>query len=987
MRSSCPRDLGRSPASRGQSSHPASTGVVERELLSQQLSQLGAEVASLRECVDHLVWLLDSNHKEDLRNFQELRESIGRDQLSTKGEDNRVDFLQHKQQQLEQEQKQQQEEQGTTTQGELDQLPKKKRQRNRKKKKQQVAWEQTSYNNSLRTSSSLGTIQEEETMESLQEESLSDGSSEQLWWILVDTGAELSVAPRSFAPEMVLSPHKNDLQLRTADGRAIQTFGLRTAQLLSQGISFTMTFVIADVEVPLLGLSSLLQENLCLQLHCQLGHQLVTSQGERMQLVQQGNQVYLPAYPRQLHSTSFMVGNLQYNSLLPEDELEESTCNLGQHKEVHNEGGVAEEPSFTLELAHQKQQENKTAIGQQQPALPKLRRTQNKEGQYQVRSKLRTWKQTRYMKKMQLALLDDKRTLEAHASKDLSLKIILIMSLMNKWQLSTTRIQTALPQQLRIGHLKELGLIQSKVNFEIFHGVQLCVFCHDSCILIGGTKDQQECFINKLSAKIPLTDTTQLDEETSLTFMGKSLKYTQAKRGISLSLPRAFYQELLCRYDLADATALETPMQELDPAASRCSTAILDACRSQLYRKTVGDLVESSLIRPDISFALSCLSKSVKQPTAQDEAQLRNLLKYLLGTQQYSLSLQPPRHWERAKNLDLLAFSAVSWQGACDFMIGSSLSFMGISLAASTMLQATTRTRAELASVDMACTLACHTKSLLHELDLGSALFLRVLVGGPLARQLGLSNKHRHMDLRCRLGQFQLSKVLSNKNLAEQLADNLRASDLHRLLAKLQIHHQPAEMLALSTSLGGEEVAFFQTSSSSFYIGVLSLQPSMSQLDLAQLEQIAMAELRRTALNTELQGKELVKPHKIPMLESALCREPVEKPALERTALQMNLDSLLRKSLRKEELTAERACPLRAQSFTAKPDEGWRALAYNCAALIQTAFRNQLREHELDKKNNIPQLHLQLYPSTVQGGALKSSSRKQLRMTSSHSLS
>ena len=53
-----------------------------------------------------------------------------------------------------------------------------------------------------------------------------------------------------------------------------------------------------------------------------------------------------------------------------------------------------------------------------------------------------------------------------------------------------------------------------------------------------------------------------------------------------------------------------------------------------------------------------------------------------------------------------------------DFMIGSSLSFMGISLAASTMLQATTRTRAELDSVDMACTLACHTKSLLHELDL-----------------------------------------------------------------------------------------------------------------------------------------------------------------------------------------------------------------------------------------------------------------------------
>ena len=206
-------------------------------------------------------------------------------------------------------------------------------------------------------------------MDSLQEENLSDGSSEQLWWILVDTGAELSVAPRSFAREAVLSPIQTHLQFRTADGRAIQTFGLRTIQLLSQGVRFPMTFVIADVEVPLLGLSSLLRENLCLQLDCHLGHQLVTTHGERMQLVQHGNQVYLPAYPEQLHSDSFLVGNLQSTNLMPEDELIEPTCSLdlGQHKEVHNEGGADDEPpSFTLIFEHQKQQENKTAIGQQQ---------------------------------------------------------------------------------------------------------------------------------------------------------------------------------------------------------------------------------------------------------------------------------------------------------------------------------------------------------------------------------------------------------------------------------------------------------------------------------------------------------------------------------------------------------------------------------------------------------------------------------------------
>ena len=83
-------------------------------------------------------------------------------------------------------------------------------------------------------------------------------SSLQLWKILIDTGAELSVAPWDFAAEIQLSPLNQDLQLRAADGREIDIFGLRTVQLLTQGFSFSMSFVIADVQQPLLGLGSLL---------------------------------------------------------------------------------------------------------------------------------------------------------------------------------------------------------------------------------------------------------------------------------------------------------------------------------------------------------------------------------------------------------------------------------------------------------------------------------------------------------------------------------------------------------------------------------------------------------------------------------------------------------------------------------------------------------------------------------------------------------
>ena len=64
---------------------------------------------------------------------------------------------------------------------------------------------------------------------------------------MVDTGAEVSVAPRSFAEDVQLSPLPQNFRLRNADGRAINIFGLKTVQLLTQRFSFCITFAIADV--------------------------------------------------------------------------------------------------------------------------------------------------------------------------------------------------------------------------------------------------------------------------------------------------------------------------------------------------------------------------------------------------------------------------------------------------------------------------------------------------------------------------------------------------------------------------------------------------------------------------------------------------------------------------------------------------------------------------------------------------------------------
>ena len=215
-----------------------------------------------------------------------------------------------------------------------------------------------------------------------------------------------------------------------------------------------MNFVIADVEQHLLGLSSLLRNNLSLHLDSNLGHHLANTAGDKIQLEQRGQQLYLVACPAELGLNPCMIGNLLDSSLLPEAKILGHEVSLD--KEVRENGGAN---SFSLGPEQQKPTKNKTALGQQ-AALPRAK-TPKQNGQQKAVSKLRAQPKTRFTEKIQLALLDpaDPRSiLDEQASKDLSLRILLTSSLMKKWQLITTRVRTALPQQQTKNQLRELGL-------------------------------------------------------------------------------------------------------------------------------------------------------------------------------------------------------------------------------------------------------------------------------------------------------------------------------------------------------------------------------------------------------------------------------------------------------------------------------------------------------------------------------------------------
>ena len=130
------------------------------------------------------------------------------------------------------------------------------------------------------------------------------------WSILVDTGAATSVAPKSFASHIELSPAPPTLQLTTATGKAIETFGVRRVHLQTQGLSFEVAFVIADMVTPLLGLDAMLHESLSLHLGHDSKHFLVASGGERTQLEHKGKHLYLIACPSKLGSSNLIMSSL-----------------------------------------------------------------------------------------------------------------------------------------------------------------------------------------------------------------------------------------------------------------------------------------------------------------------------------------------------------------------------------------------------------------------------------------------------------------------------------------------------------------------------------------------------------------------------------------------------------------------------------------------------------------------------------------------------
>ena len=425
-------------------------------------------------------------------------------------------------------------------------------------------------------------------------------------------------------------------------------------------------------------------------------------------------------------------------------------------------------------------------------------------------------------------------------------------------------------QQHLSSKLEELGLRKNKADPCIFMGEKLLVMTYVDDLLIVGEKQEQESFLAKLSAQFPLKHQRKLDAKTPLTFLGKLVEYNAQEHSISLHLPTAYYLKLFKLYGMEQAKPSSTTGDKLglsdDPGDP--INQPLDPARHKLYRTAVGKLLWATPVRPDVSFAVKELSRSLQSPTQQNEKQLKHVLRYLKGSLQYTTCLRPPRKRvvEQASTIVIQAFADSDWAGCTKTRrstSGASLCLWGVTLATSSRTQATqalSSAEAELYAMGMAIQDALHLQSLLQELKLTQlakpfelTVYTDSSSGKALASKLGLTRKSKHVQLRFLFmqdlvasGQLKLSRVPSERNPADVLTKYLQAFTLQKLLPKLGVMTRAVDSKDLLSVISFDGRVSSQPPTSSFFIGMLAEQFFSTACCFTSLQQKELANLQLT---------------------------------------------------------------------------------------------------------------------------------------------
>ena len=119
-----------------------------------------------------------------------------------------------------------------------------------------------------------------------------------------------------------------------------------------------------------------------------------------------------------------------------------------------------------------------------------------------------------------------------------------------------------------------------------------------------------------------------------------------------------YIENKLVKYSYDACKTRPTPCELVDYNINRDESSVGKE-KNKLYREMVGSLIYAmTCTRPDISWAVSKLSRKLSNPTEGDFVMLKHVFMYLLGTLDYCLTFQKSVHGIR-----LVGYSDSDWAG------------------------------------------------------------------------------------------------------------------------------------------------------------------------------------------------------------------------------------------------------------------------------------------------------------------------------------
>ncbi|CAJ2642451.1 unnamed protein product [Trifolium pratense] len=201
--------------------------------------------------------------------------------------------------------------------------------------------------------------------------------------------------------------------------------------------------------------------------------------------------------------------------------------------------------------------------------------------------------------------------------------------------------------------LLQMGFVKSKCDPSLLvhhqHGACTYVLVYvDDILIIGSDSQLVKDLIHKLNIKFALKQLGEVDY-----FLGIEVHH-KPSGGLLLHQSK-YVKDLLVKTNMENCKPIGSPMVS-SYKLSKFGTDVMT--NPTLYRSTVGTLQYATLTRPDISYSVNKVCQFMAHPLESHWKAVKRILRYLKGTLNYGLLLQPS---PSSPPFSLRAYSDADW--------------------------------------------------------------------------------------------------------------------------------------------------------------------------------------------------------------------------------------------------------------------------------------------------------------------------------------